>query len=749
MTKFAAPVLRDGHVSRPQLVERLAAGARGTLTLVSGAAGTGKTALLAEWGATVTSPVAWLSTDGGDADPARWLRAVAAALRRADPAFGVGLERLLDAPASPADALRAAVLHAVSAIADETVLVVDDLQLAPTLGSELEQVLAVAPPAFHLVLVTRADPPIPLGRLRASGALTEIRTEELRFTEEEAQAFFSASLLEGVASARWRDLYHRCEGWIAGMHLAAASVRQAPDPAAAIAAVTRSTGAIGDYLVEEVIDRQPPDMRAFLEATSIVDRVCPSLCDAITGGEDAGDRLLAMQRENLFLLAIDREQREFRYHHLLAEALRRRLGTWPAADRSRLHQRASVWYEEHGDQLGAFRHAAEAGDVDRAGRLLEAGGRPLYVRGMVAVAREWLSSLPESAFVGRPTLRVAHAMVLVVSGAPPEQVTPVLRRAAAEVDLEPDGPGTGDMRGQLAAIRAMLAIPRGDGAAVVSAAREALERLDARNAPVRLSAQWALGHGLQLVGDGAAARTAFGAVIRTAREEGNLLMEIAAATTLGQLAESDAQGERARFHFLRAVELAGDPPLPFACEAYLGLARLALANGDPEAAVRRAEEAGRLGERIANVDTPARAAVVAARGHLTAGNPDRAEASLEVAEELLRRRGFPDVLPEVAAVRVAVYRSQGRMTAARSLAAEFDIADVEGGAAAAAPAEPLSPRELEVLTLISQGLSNREICDRLFLALDTVKGHNRRIFEKLGVRRRTEAVARARELGVV
>ncbi len=728
------------------------------------------------------------------------------------------------------------------------------------------------PPHMHLVIATREDPPLPLARLRAGGHLTEVRAVDLRFTPSEAAGFLNQGMGLNLSAEDIVRLSTRTEGWIAGLQLAALSMQGHEDTTSFITSFTGSHHFVLDYLVEEVLGQQPESIQTFLLRTSILDRLCGSLCDAVLLNPSVSGQatLEYIEHANLFLVPLDNERRWYRYHQLFADLLRQRLQQRNASsigdevgDVTELHSRASVWYEDHGLEIEAFHHAAAAKDVARAERLIEGEGMPLHFRGAVAPVLNWLESLPKTALDARPSLWVTYASTLLFSGKNTAVEQKLQAAEAALQGTEPDDK-TRDLVGRIASMRATLAVIQHDGETIIAQSRRALEYLHPDNLPVRTATTWTLGYAYQLQGDRAAASQAYTEVISIGKSFGDSIYTLAATINLGQLQEADNQLYLAAESYRRSLQLAGDPPQRMACEALLGLARIYYQWNDLDAALAHGQQSAQLARQII-VDTFAACGVFVARLKLVQGDVSGATAFLDEAEAYVRRYSFVFRMPDVAAAQVLLLLHQGHLTAAAHLAQTHDLpisqarvhlaqgdpsaalarllpwrrqVEAKGWAderlkvmvlqavalqahgekdkamyllgdalALAAPGgfirlfvdegppmahllseaaargmmpdytgkllvvmeaeaqkrentsslpapaqpliEPLSPRELEVLHLMAQGLSNQEMCQRLFLALSTVKGHNRTIFGKLQVQRRTEAVARARALGLL
>src|SRR5579863_5169098 len=874
-TKLYIPPLRPDVVSRTRLIKRLNEGLHRKLILISAPAGFGKTTLVSEWLADCGRPAAWLSLDEGDNDPTRFLTYLVAALRTIAANIGDGVSGMLQSPQPPPpEAILTALLNDISTISDHFVLVFDVYHVidARPVDHALTYLVEHLPPHMHLVIATREDPPLPLARLRAGGHLTEVRAVDLRFTPSEAAAFLNQGMGLNLSAQDIARLSTRTEGWIAGLQLAAISLQGHEDAASFIRSFTGSYHFVMDYLVEEVLGQQSESVQTFLLRTSILDRLCGPLCDAVLlNPSGSGQATLEyLERANLFLVPLDNERRWYRYHHLFADLLRQRLhqstASSPGDERdgvAELHKRASIWYEDHGLELEAFHHAANANDIDRAERLIEGKGMPLHFRGAAVPILNWLESLPTTVLDARPSLWVTYASTLLFGG----QHTAVEEKLqAAEAALQGSEPDdrTRDLVGRIASMRATLAVIQHDGATIITQSRRALEYLHSDNLPVRTATTWTLGYAYQLQGDRATATGAYTEVISIGKSFGDSIYTLAATINLGQLQEAGNQLSLAAESYRRSLQMAGDPPQRMACEAYLGLARVFYEWNDLEAAGQHAQQSAELARPIL-VDTFAAYGVFLARLKLAQEDLSGAAAALDEAEAFVRRHSFMFRMPDVATARVLLLLHQGHLAAAAHLAhlhdlpigqARVHLAQGDTSAALAvlkqlrqqaeakgwvderlkvmvlqavalfmhgekdkavqllydaltiaesagfirlfvdegppmahllsqaaalgmlpdyiekllavfkaeeykredisslpSPAqpliEPLSPRELEVLHLMAAGLSNQEMCERLFLALSTVKGHNRNIFGKLQVQRRTEAVARARELGLL
>ena len=475
-TKFAVPRGPITMVPRRRLLHSLDAGVQGPLTLLAAPAGAGKTALLSSWIAAgrAPGPVAWLALDGDDADRRRFWRAVLATL--SDATGDARMKALAVSPRAPMDIdlVLPALVDALDGRDEPVVLVLDDLhQVADVVREDIERLVRYPPPALRLVLLTRSDPPIGLGRLRLEGWLTEIRGRDLAFTLAEAAALFDA-LDVSIAPAEVATLWRRTEGWSAALCLAAMSVRAHPEPTRFIEHFAGTDAAVSDYLLSEVLARQPPDLRAFLLRTSIVDMVCGELADALTGGSD-GQRLLARLEHGGALLApLDDHGVWHRYHPLFAELLRAQLRAQLGGELEELHRRAAMWLAAHGDRTAALRHVAAGRAWDLATQLVIDHWVDLMINGEMAALRPVLEAMPPERVDSCPELSLAFGAAMLAFGKQ-ALAEPHLRRAEAAMGQVPP-----ERQAQFAAASAAMGLYEGrfgeDPAGALSSAREWLAR---------------------------------------------------------------------------------------------------------------------------------------------------------------------------------------------------------------------------------------------------------------------------------
>jgi LuxR family maltose regulon positive regulatory protein len=680
-TKLYFPPLRRRVVPRPRLVERLNEGlaAGNRLTLVSAPAGFGKTTLVSEWVAGCGRAAAWLSLDPGDNDPSRFLAYLIAALQTVAAGIGEGILTVLQSPQPPPlESTLTALLNDVTTIPGAVVLILDDYHVldARPVDDALAFLVEHLPPQMHLVIATREDPALPLARLRARGQLTELRAADLRFTPSEAADFLNQVMGLDLTADDIAALEARTEGWIAGLQLAAISLQGREDVAGFIASFAGSHHFVLDYLVEEVLQRQPDPVQTFLLRTSILDRLCGPLCDAVMLDASASSQetLLYLERANLFIVPLDNERRWYRYHHLFAELLRQRRQQIAASSASADadHLRASEWYEANGLEIEAFQHAAAGHDVERAERLIEGRGMPLHFRGALAPILHWLGSLPTMVLDARPSLWVTYAQVLLSSGQN-TGIEPKLQAAERALQDARTDDRTRDLVGRIASMRAFLVWSPHQVETIIAQSRRALEYLHPDNLPFRTAAALNLGHAYVLLGDRSGARQALTEVTTISAASGNTIYEILGSIGLGFIQETDNQLGLAVETYRHAIELAAGLPFPFVCEAHLGLARVHYQWNDLDAARQHGEQSLQLARQIANTDRPVACEVLLARLALARGDAAGAAAILAEADRAARQHDFVLQVPEVAAAQVLAFLRQGDVAAAAHVAQAHDV----------------------------------------------------------------------------
>jgi LuxR family transcriptional regulator, maltose regulon positive regulatory protein len=513
-TKFHAPSPRSrngrfSHVSRPRLLEKLNSGFGKKLTLVCAPPGFGKSTLLSEWGEQCTAlgmkapggmltpcAVTWLSLDSGDNDAVRFWTYFVAALQTLDANIGKSTLALLQSPQPlQPEFLLTSLLNDLADRSDLLLLILDDYHLinTPAIHQALTFLLERLPPQLHIVLSARADPPLMLARWRGQGQLTELRTDDLRFTDDEAANFLKEVMGLELSTMAIAALESRTEGWVAGLQLAALSLQNTADRENFITRFSGNNRYIVDYLVEEVLSRQPAEIHAFLLRTSILDRLSGPLCDAVVGqmGNQGSPStssqaiLEKLEQANLFLIPLDDERTWFRYHHLFADVLRHRLRKDHLDMMPQLHRQASHWYEEAGQIEAAVSHALAVPEVERAATLVERVALTILLHhGQVVVVRSLIEQVPVAAIHARPRLTLAYGITLALFGQF-EAVDELLSDASAALNSRDL---SGEVEGGIVVLRSAIARFRGDMAQSLALAQQALEKLPANEYVLRAAA---------------------------------------------------------------------------------------------------------------------------------------------------------------------------------------------------------------------------------------------------------------------
>ena len=874
-TKLHVPPPRSNAVPRLHLVARLNEGLACAVTLLSAPAGFGKTTLLSTWLNQLSAPtqMAWIALDAGDNDPARFLAYLFGALQIDRPST-------LLAPRLPGlDEILTPLINRLNASPNPIILVLDDYHLieATAIHKALSFLIDHQPVPLHLVIAARADPPLPLSRLRARDQLLELRQSDLRFTPDEAAQFLAQVIGQPLAEADTSALTTRTEGWVAGLQLAAVSLRgQTPQQVSAfIHAFTGSDRFVVDYLGEEVLAHQPADIQSFLLQTSILDRMTGPLCDVITGHRDSTAVLEALDRANLFIVPLDNERRWYRYHRLFADLLQRQLIQTHSAEVKDLHRRASAWCEQHDLMIEAIDHAVAADDFDRAAELIEHEAEPALMRGEAATLLKWIAALPDHVMRARSALLFYEAWARLLCGRP-----------LSEEELQQRVAVTSEQSVHMELLRAAAALMQARPADAIQLAQQAVTHLP-ENAPfLRTIATWLLSVARLADGDAAGGTRTLEESIDAAKQSGSISTAVLGLCRLGDVRIRHAKLREAEALYQQALELALDDegqPLPIACEPLMALgdiarernefetarrylqqgidlakqwrevgaqrglqalallqqaqgdrvsatasiqeaidlarqsavteiddlavavmaAQLAIRQGDLAAAERWADARGLTGEtetigthvdrdwitqHLRKYEWVALARLRLAQGRYAEGlelldawlprfaQIDRAQAiiiietyralalqglnrreealsALEHALTLAEPEGYARVfLDEGEALRWLLQRTKDKGGRMKGYAGRLLAALEPGSTGKTVPQpliEPMSQRELEILRLIADGLTNQEIADRLVLSLPTVKWHTGNLYGKLGINSRTQAVAKARELGIL
>jgi LuxR family maltose regulon positive regulatory protein len=861
-TKFNIPPLRSGLVSRPHLVERMRTGLlhqgkfERRLTLISAPAGYGKTTLTVEGIKRIGLPIAWLSLDEADNDPRRFIIYLVAALQQVNENIGQAARAMLQSPQPPPDELMlTSLVNEIAAVPQLFNLVLDDYHVihTPIIHQQLAFFLEHQPENLHLFITTREDPLLPISRLRARGQMLEIRQDDLRFTETETAEFLKTAMGLDLLPDQIIALERRTEGWIVGLQLAALSMRGRGDLSSFIQAFTGSSRFILDYLIEEVFERQPPDVKDFLLKTSILERLSGPLCDAVAERTNDSQGMLEMlEQSNLFIVPLDQTRSWYRYHRLFAELLRHRLQVSKLPE-NELHQRASTWFESNEFPSDAIGHSLAAQDWKHATDLIVKNSTEMLKRGEVLTVIHWFQKLPEGLLLSDPALCFEYCWPLLLANQY-DAAAPLLER------VERAAKDTPAFLGEVYAAQAYHARGQGDHERMVERSQRALSLLPKSSVNSRGIVAMNLGLAYWHMGQMWAAAEVLAEAREAGQATGNHYAALTALIFQGRVLAVRGELHHAAKYFERAIQQGNE--IPINALAFMDLATLCYEWNELDACDVNLQKAIALCQRSQNYEFLVGSLMIQSCLRVAQGNLSGAEEALEQAWELVRSGKIPTGTAErmdAAQVRLLLakgervgeweknltekvdchpfYRFLGVIKAktmpdahARAYLAglgetaqtnewiygliavrviQASLAEsqeealsflvealrlaegggfirsfVEGreklvpllqeamrcgiasayarrildvmtgkvgitGAGMGSLVEALSDRELEVLKLVTAGMSNREIAEQLFISPGTAKTHIHNLCGKLGVRNRTEAAMKAKELDLV
>ena len=737
-TKLRPPPVRAGLIPRARLDKLLEAGAQGKLCLIDAPAGSGKTTLLAQWcrAEQASRQVAWVSLDESDDDPVRFWVYVIEAFRVILPGFGEAPLGLLQGSGA-ADVLTQVVLpqllNELATSDAELLLLLDDYHLisSSTCHETLGFLVDHLPANAHVVLSTRADPPLHLARLRASGELTELRIADLGFTDGEAASLLHDAMGLDLTPEEMQRLWDRTEGWAAGLVLAGLSLRGRADPEPFITSFEAGHRHVVDYLGSEVLASQPEPLRAFMVRTSILQRLSASLCDAVLESESSGDLLAELEQANLFLIPLDDHRQWYRYHHLFGQLLGLELAEREPELAPVLHRRAAAWYREAGDVEAAIHHSAAGGEFAEAGALILGHWLSYSRRGRVATVQRWIDRLPDDFITANPPIALLAAWVGGLGNAPLHEIERWLAAAEASGHREPLPSVVHSVAFMAALVRAVNIFD--DVARSLQAARQAMEAAGPRASESYWVGATALGRSLYLSGQDAEAREVLEDVADHApASDRQPFVVVNAFALLSLLVGQGGDDQRAMALARHAMDIAEAQSVPFdplSGVVYIALARsTARLGGLAEAEQLLGQALGVLGNDSYRVQYT-QAMVELADVRHARGDTDGAQAAVEEARRLVSGFADPGML---ASLLDHTERALGRPSRRRPSATEA-----------------LTDRELVVLRLLATTLSQPEIAQELYVSVNTVRTHIQGIYRKLGAASRREAVDAAREHGIL
>ena len=672
-TKLHPPRRRRTLVARPRLDHLAQRSRQRALTLVSAPAGFGKTTLVAEWFAGGDG-TAWLSLDQRDDDPLTFWTYVVAALDAAAPELSSNAATLLQSPGAPLDAVVATLINDLETAAQDLVLVLDDYHLIESteVHESVAFLLEHLPPQIRLVIATRADPPLPLASLRAGGDLLEIRAADLRFTPGEAGSYLSDAMHLAVTAGDVEVLESRTEGWIAALQLAALSMQGRDDPSSFVAEFAGDDRFILDYLADEVLEQQPPDVRDFLLTTSILPRLTGPLCAAVAGRDDARAVLEYLERSNLFVVALDDRRTWYRYHHLFGDVLRARLADDHPDLVPDLHRRASAWYAANGEPFEAITQAVAGGHPLLAAGLIEGAATAAQRARQEGQLRSWLEALPAAVFDDRPVLADTLAGARMATG-DPTGVEALLDLAEAQLapgrdPVVVDQEAYRQLPAMISVHRAGLALLAGDLDGTVTHATRVLARAGERDPLQRGAASALLGLAAWTRGELAVAQEHYTEAILRFEDGGYLPDVMGVSLALADIQLALGRLGDAQRTFEHALGLTTEHPgLRGAADMHVGLSEVLIERNELDAATRHLATSTELGEAAGLPQHPYRWRVTTARLRRARGDLEGALALLDEALPRYQTDFSPAVRP-VEALRARVQLAGGDIDAAEDWA---------------------------------------------------------------------------------
>lgn len=737
-TKLFIPPIRANAVARPHLMARLQAGRQGKLTLVSAPAGFGKTSLVAQWvNQLADTRCAWLSLDKEDDLPSRFMTYLLAALQTVDAQLGASLLPLIrNGSLSNVDEMMTTLINELAALRQPLILVLDDYHLItkPMIHHAFTFLLTHMPPSLHLLLLTREDPPLPLYRWRARGQMSELRVADLRFSQHEATLFLSQVMQVKLSVEEVAILEERTEGWVASLQLAALALHASPSTTYAksrhdfLISFSGSNRYVADYLVGEVLQQQPPFITHFLLETAHLSRLSASLCDHVRQMQDSQALLEHLERANLFVVPLDHERHWYRYHHLFAELLCHRMQQSQAESLNMLHRRASEWYEQHQFIEEAISHALLACAYLRAVELIEKSAHLVFSTGRMGIVLRWVAELPPELMDIRPRLYLLQGWLLFRTG----QFDGLKRHLQRPLPTNEAG-WSESMSGEWLVLRAQMALVEGDFTRCIQLVRQGLILLTPEQALLRMPALSLQAWSHEAQHDLSASMTCHLQAFKIAQETNSLTGIIATAGSLVQLYALQENAEQAIRMFEQAKQTAKQhqiADLPLLGFAYIGMGRLCYQQRKWDEAQEYLKEAITRCQRWGGLSLQVvKAYLLLAQVLQSAGKPKQAHSTLAQAKYYIAQQHLPNWVttwfetpPPIAS---PIAKETARLI------------------------DPLTPREQEVLILMSKKRSSPQIAEELVLGVSTVRTHIKRIYSKLNAHSRHEALTQAHKYGLL
>jgi LuxR family maltose regulon positive regulatory protein len=708
-TKLHLPYTRPELVLRPRLQDKIRQGLRGPLTLITAPAGFGKTTLVASSITGCGMPVAWLSLDKDDNQAGRFLNYLIGALHGVDQRIGNKAAQLMaEMQPAPPEAVLTSLINDLDTASGEMVLVLDDYQFisSQAVHENMTFLLKHCPKPFHLVIATRSDPPLPLVRLRARGQMVELRAADLSFTEHEVAQFLNDVMDLNLNAGSIAVLAKRTEGWIAGLQMAALSMRGREDVLGFIEGFSGTNRYILDYLLEEVLASQSPEIQRFLLYTSILERLTAPLCDAVLandkGSKRAGDDRLSpikldhpfesrfisqsasileyLERANLFVVPLDDERRWYRYHHLFADLLRNQLQNFLGDQEfARIHLRASEWQEKNGSPLEAIHHASLASDFERVERLIEQNYMEMVNRGEMSEIRFWMGKLSKELVYRRPWLCLYEALSRSWFGEL-EEANLLLKEAEKRIWAETSGevstPDAQSMLGYHAYVKSRVTAMQGDTRRAIEFCRTASDNIPADNLSLQIEVSITLGYEYFLYGDFENANKTLQETIRSGYIARAINTPVAALAVLARLHVIRGMLHEAYDLYQKAAQLIQEADGQYLGATGLvdaGIADVLCERNDVEAALVRLKQSLDILPMWGKADDLCLAYTTLSRIQLAQGNRVEAVGAIEKAAQLIQTCGvFSEARNAVEAAQIKMWLVQGDWQEAARWVASFD-----------------------------------------------------------------------------
>jgi LuxR family maltose regulon positive regulatory protein len=726
--KLHRPPTRVDWVDRGRLVGQLDQAIQRPVTLIAAPAGYGKTTLVAQWLAGNHHPrAAWLSLDTGDNDPGRFWTHLATALERVGCVMPTDLADVMMASSGEwLTGVLPRMVNALAATPDDVVILLDDFHFVREreLHDQIEFLIEHLPPHAHLVIITRADPGLRLGRLRASGGLAEIRADDLSFNDEEASALLDHGRVH-LSTESMTQLMRRTEGWPAGFYLATLSLAGRQDPNEFVRQFSGGNRFVVDYLTEEVLSRHTPEIRDWIMATSILDRFSAPLCDVVTDTTNSADLLQDLERTNLFLVPLDEERRWFRFHHLFGAVARNQLAVEHPDRLETLHARAAHWFRDNGHVDEAVMHSLAAGRTNDAAMLVRASWLSYVDAGRAATVLGWLESLGPVSVADDPAAGVTAAWLAALFGHE-ETLAAHLEALEEFADYGPLPDGSRSVESAVAMIRGVFGY--GGPIEMAQGAQRAVELETDGRSPYYAIAQMTLGHSAYVAGD---LELASVLLAKASHSEAAPSIILVLSLSAQSLVEAEwGQHERSREfaeHAMQVVEANGLDNMPQASMAFTALGQAQAAAGKLDDAMATLQQglAMRLKNPVLGPWGMIHHLLATARVAVSAGQ-------LTFAHDLLS-----DVTTRMNRYDGGMQMMQDRLSSVHE-ALRMRLAETT-------PREPLTDREKDVLRLLQGSLNLHEIAREMFVSFNTVKTHTQAIYRKLDTHSRAEAVRIARQ----